>query len=114
MTMNQGSLIWVFSGEEGILPSGVFLDLGAAEQWIATNSLTGILTAYPADYGVYDWAIEKGFFRPSKEYQKTPKFIGRFNSANLQHFHFENGKRWADSSSPIGFSEFEHEDITHY
>ncbi|HEU0053036.1 MAG TPA: hypothetical protein VFQ39_07655, partial [Longimicrobium sp.] len=48
--------VWVFNGEAGSFPSGVFTSREAAEAWIAKYALTGVLTAYPLDVGVYDWA----------------------------------------------------------
>jgi hypothetical protein len=37
-----------------------------AERWIGDHGLTGMLTEYPLDMGVYDWAVAKGFFRSGK------------------------------------------------
>jgi hypothetical protein len=85
--------VWVFSGEGGKFPGGVFLSLDAAEAWIAKHGLTGVLTLYPLDVGAYDWAIAKGIFEPKNDHQRTPSFIGKFSSAGQDHYHFENGKR---------------------
>lgn len=93
MSMDLNQLLWVFNAEESSYPGGVFWDLATAERWIEANSLSGLLTAYPANQGVYDWAVERGFFEPTKPFQKTSKFIGRFSSAHLQHFHYESGRR---------------------
>ncbi|MEM5290651.1 hypothetical protein ACFQ3P_04410 [Paraburkholderia sabiae] len=84
--------IWIFSGAGGNFPSGVFLDFEEAKGWIARNRLTGVLTLYPINIGVYEWAIEKQFFDPIKDAQKTPEFIGRFSCASMEHLHFEDGK----------------------
>ena len=102
MNMADSKVIWVFCGEDSSSPGAVFLDFAGAERWIADYRLTGILTAYPADVGVYDWAIAKGFFRPAKEYQRTPKFIGRFSSASLPHHHYENGRRGGNTTAVPG------------
>lgn len=52
-----------------------------------------MLSSYPLDVGLYDWAIDKNYFEPKKEYQKESKFIEKFTSASLEHIHFEDGKR---------------------
>jgi hypothetical protein len=92
--MDQLEEVWVFTGEGGGhgFPSGVFIDLQAAERWIRRHSLSGTLTAYPLNTGVYDWVIERGSFRPSKPHQTAPAFIGKFTSAYMQHYHYENGE----------------------
>jgi hypothetical protein len=82
--------VWVFNGEKSSFPSGVFSTREKAEKWISTNSLTGCLTKYPLDQGVYEWSIEEGLFSPKHDHQNTPDFIGRFSGGST-HFHFENG-----------------------
>lgn len=88
---NEPQRIWVFNGERSVLPSGVFSSRGLAESWIAEHKLSGILTAYPLDQGAYQWAIQQGVFTPTEDYQQEAKFIGRFTSAALEHYHYENG-----------------------
>jgi len=83
--------VWVFCGDGSILPSGVFSNQAAAEAWIKKHALSGILTEYPLDTGLYEWALGKGYFKPRFPSHRAPKFIGRFTSAYLTHFHFENG-----------------------
>ena len=85
--------IWVFNGEENSLPSAVFLNFELATKWIKEKGVSGLLTAYPVNTGVYDWAIQKDFFLPKQSYQKLPKFIQRFTSAYLEHYHYENGEQ---------------------
>lgn len=84
--------VWVFVGERNSLPSGVFSSKDSAESWISDHYLTGVLTSYPVDIGIYEWAIEKGYFNPTKEHHKSPDFIQNFSSANLEHYHYENGR----------------------
>ena len=96
MTAMSDQIIWIFTGNGGSLPSGVFLDLASAEQRINERNLSGLLTGYPVNQCVYEWAIEKGFFRPSKSYQKSSEFIARFTSASQPHYHYENGQRVPD------------------
>ncbi|MFN3151432.1 hypothetical protein [Bremerella sp.] len=83
--------IWVFNGEQSAFPSGAFSTRELAERWIGQHKLTGMLTAYPLDQGAYQWAIEQGVFTPTKDYQHEAKFIGRFTSAALEHYHYEDG-----------------------
>lgn len=85
--MNDGAFVWVFNGS-GSFPSGVFTSRDLAETWIRKHGLKGTLTAYPLDTGVYDWVIEKSYFTPKREDQKTPEFIGQFSSAYQEHYHY--------------------------
>lgn len=85
--------VWVFNGAEGRFSSGVFTSLDKAEEWIRKHKLAGILTEYPLDEGVYDWAIQNNFFEIKKDDQKGPAFIQGFTSANQDHFHYENGEK---------------------
>jgi hypothetical protein len=92
MITEHSRTIWVFIGEGGAFPSGIFSNRASAQEWIIRHSLSGILTEYPIDTGVFDWAIKRGSFLPKRPEQSTPKFIGRFTCASLEHIHFENGK----------------------
>lgn len=56
------------------------------------NKLSGILTNYPIDIGVYDWAVQNNFFSPNNEKQKLPSFIGSFTFASMEHYHFLDGE----------------------
>lgn len=87
----SAKFVWVFNGAGGRFPSGVFEDKTAAIGWISQNRLSGVLTQYPVNMGVYDWAVNLGIFNPRKENQKTPEFIGSFTTASQEHFHFEDG-----------------------
>ena len=89
MSLSQA---WVFQGASARFPSGIFLSREKAEQWIKINALTGILTAYPVDIGVYDWAIARGTFTPKKEQHKSARFRQRFTSAQQEHYHYEAGQ----------------------
>jgi hypothetical protein len=85
--------LWVFNGARGTFPGGIFTDLDRAEHWIEEHRLTGTLTAYPVDVGVFEWAIAEGLFRPRKPHETSPEFIGRFTSASMEHHHYEDGRR---------------------
>jgi hypothetical protein len=89
--MPPDAWVWVFKGPGGPFPGGVFSTLAAAEAWIARHSLTGILTAYPLDRGVHEWAVEQGLFRPDKPLDA--RAIGSFSSASQEHYHYEDGSR---------------------
>lgn len=83
--------VWVFNGAMARFPSGVFTSLDHAKAWIKSNRLTGVLTQYPLDQGVYDWAVAKDLFLPQEEKQRLPAFIGSFTCAAMEHMHFEDG-----------------------
>lgn len=85
--------VWIFHGANGRFASGVFTEPAKAEEWIHKNQLTGILTFYPLNTGVYEWAVENRFFSPKKEEHYTPEFIGKFSAASQDHFHYENGEK---------------------
>ncbi len=88
--------IWVFNGTISQLSGGVFENLIEAEQWIKNNLLTGVLTKYPLNKGVFDWAKSNDLInmKPEKvkEKEKDPIFVGGFTSASMEHYHYKNGK----------------------
>jgi len=81
--------VWVFNGEGASFPSGVFSNGEVAEHWIASNSLSGTLTAYPLDKALFDWVTENRSFRPKKPV--TPDLIAGFSSAYQEHYHYHGG-----------------------
>ncbi|MCK0203180.1 hypothetical protein MWN41_09170 [Ornithobacterium rhinotracheale] len=89
--MKEIDYIWIFQGNQAGFPSAVFSTKEKALVWIETNKVSGILTEYPIDISVYEWTIEKDYFTPKKEHQKTPDFISRFSSTSLKHHHFKEG-----------------------
>jgi hypothetical protein len=91
--MIQAEQVWVFNHARGSFPGGIFTSLDLADRWIKQHRLTGTLTSYPVDIGVYDWAVAEGLFRPDKPHQATPDFIGRFTSASMEHHHYKDGRR---------------------
>lgn len=84
-------IVWVFHGMGGRFTSGVFSSRERAEAWIASHQLTGVLTCYPVDKGVYDWSIQSGFFKVKKDEQLKAEFIQKFTSASQEHYHYEDG-----------------------
>lgn len=86
----EDKYVWIFHGVGGKFASAVFGDENRARQWIESNNLQGVLTKYPINIGVYEWAVANKFFEPKNEGEKTPEFIQRFTSASQDHIHFEN------------------------
>jgi hypothetical protein len=85
--------IWVFqSPSKGRFSGGLFRSKEHAEAWIETNRLSGVLTLYPLDVGVYEWAIDRGLFTPKKPHESSPDFIGGFTTASQPHDHYEDGR----------------------
>ena len=93
------SIVWVFNGGRNPFPSGVFRQRQHAEAWIRQHRLTGTLTAYPLDIGVYHWAIEQGHFKLKTDKHSTPAFIESFSSAAQEHYHYENGERPGETTN---------------
>jgi frataxin-like iron-binding protein CyaY len=87
--------VWVFNGENTQLSGGIFEKYEDANSWIKHNKLTGILTKYPLNKGVFDWAEENDLINMKKEKielkRNDPWFIGGFTTASMEHFHYKNG-----------------------
>jgi hypothetical protein len=83
--------VFVFNASKASFPGGVFTTREVATQWIAEHKLSGTLTEYPLDIGVYDWAVQGDLFTPKRPDHQTPNFIGSFSSASQWHEHYENG-----------------------
>jgi hypothetical protein len=94
-TSNNQKMIWVFNGAKSQFPGGIFEDLMEAENWIEKNKLTGMLTEYPINTGVFDWANENDLINMKAEKlvrkKNDPLFIGGFTTASMNHYHYENG-----------------------
>jgi hypothetical protein len=88
---NSEAGVWVFSGPEAGFPSAVFSTRENADAWIEHHRLSGTLTQYPLDGGVYEWAIDRGLFRPKRPAQSSPAFVGTFTCAGMEHHHYEDG-----------------------
>ncbi len=84
--------VWVFVGNKASLPSGVFADLAEAERWIARHAMSGLLTRYPVGAGVFEWATDKGYFKPKPEKVIDGHFVSRFTCASMAHHHYEAGR----------------------
>jgi hypothetical protein len=82
--------VWVFLGEGARFACAVFTSLALAQKWIKDNRVSGVLSEYPLDNSVLNWAIERGFVVAEKF--PDPKHIQRFSSGHQRHYHFENGE----------------------
>ncbi|NID12894.1 DUF7710 domain-containing protein [Fibrivirga algicola] len=76
----------------GRFSSGVLDSKVLAAQWIAEHTRTGVLTEYPLNVGVYDWAVKLDYFVPKKDEPETPEYIGKFSSASQDHYHYTDGQ----------------------
>jgi hypothetical protein len=88
--------VWVFNGSsQRGFPGGVFSAKALADEWIARNKLTGVLTAYPLNEGCLDWALANDCvgMKPETFAGKAndPAVIGSFSTASQTHFHYEDG-----------------------
>jgi hypothetical protein len=85
--------VWVFQAPlSGRFAGGAFSSRDDAEAWIERHGLSGVLTLYPVDEGVYDWAIEDGLFSPKKLHESEAAFIVSFTTASQpHHHHYEDG-----------------------
>ena len=81
--------IWVFEG--GHVASAAFTSKELADKWIAKHRLTGTLHAYPLNTGIYNWVVERGYFKLKGPHHLTPRVIQSWHSAYLPHFHYQFG-----------------------
>jgi hypothetical protein len=84
--------VWVFVGAEARNPSAIFTTRSKAQTWIERNSLSGLLTEYPLDVPVIDWAIREHVYSPRPEDEEDPWIIATFTSAAQRHYHFVDGE----------------------
>lgn len=83
--------VWVFMGDGARHAAAVFRNLKTAETWITESQVSGVLTSYPLDISVFDWAVQSGKVKVSSP--RSPEFVARFSSAYAEHYHYENGLR---------------------
>jgi hypothetical protein len=83
--------VWVFQATGARLPCGLFRTREGAEEWILLHRLSGLLSGYPLDIGLYEWALATGRFTPKSDESNSPRFVGTFNRA-VDHYHFEDGE----------------------
>ena len=108
MTMAEqvhgGMRVWVFMGERGQYPMGVWSSLDAAHKYIHDQQLTGSLTAYEVDWPAYDLAIKTGRFKPGKDQHRSVKFRQTFSNQHQEHYNFRDGHCQA-LGNPMNFEE---------
>ena len=83
--------VWVFNAEDARFPCAVFSSLELGTSWVEQHKLSGVLTAYPLDTSVLEWAVQEQRFVPSKPHHASAHFIGSFTSASQPHHHFTDG-----------------------
>lgn len=83
--------VFVFSQMGGNSPGGVFSTRENAETWIQHHQLTGVLSVYPLDVGVFDWAAQEGLIKAHFIQSAPPDVIAGFCS-HLEHYHYRNGE----------------------
>jgi len=81
--------VFIFNGNKGHFPSGVFTTKEKADAWISKYKLEGTLTQYPVDISAYDWSVDNDFFSPSKIQHRSPDFMANF-SPGRYHWHYVN------------------------
>ena len=86
-----GMLVWVFMGDKGHFPMGVWSSLALAHRYIHDEQLTGSLTCYEVNTPIYDWAIAMGHFKPSKDQHRSVKFRQTFSNQFQEHYRFTDG-----------------------
>lgn len=83
--------VWIFQGEGTNNCNAIYEKKMDAEMFIKQFSLSGILIKMPLNISIYQWAINCGYFSPTREYMSQPRFVQNFNSAYLEHYHYSNG-----------------------
>ena len=86
-----GQTIWVFMGERGTCPMGVWSSLDAAHKYLHDELLSGALVEYNLDEPIYEVAKNSGKFKPSKDQQRSLKFRQTFNWQFQPHYTFRDG-----------------------
>ena len=84
----KNNYIWLIQSSENLNVIGCFMRKHEAETYIFENNLKCMLTKYPINMSVYDWAIQNNFWQPKNDLQKNSKFRAKFNSAYLEHDHY--------------------------
>lgn len=84
--------VWIFSVDSVSSPGGVFTTKAAAESWIRSRRLSGMLTAFPLDEGCFDWAMRLGLVTGrARERGDDPAFVATFSCGVQEHIHFVDG-----------------------
>lgn len=84
--------VWVFVGDTARQPSAVFTTLENAQAWIERRKLSGVVTEYPLDVPVIEWAVAEGFYSPRPGDENDRWKIQTFTSAAQRHYHHVEGR----------------------
>ncbi|MEQ1673374.1 MAG: hypothetical protein ABL893_21210 [Hyphomicrobium sp.] len=98
--MSDDKSIWLFHADGARFAGAVFETSDIARKWISMHRLTGLLTEYPINKGVYEWAIGCGIFQPKSDKHFSSEFIGSFTTAGQHHIHFVVGEAEEPSTDP--------------
>lgn len=83
---NRGSFVWVFQCKSA--EAGVFTEFRLAALWARQHKVSGLLTRFPLNQGIYDWAVENDYLTEKQiGHGREGLYLGTF-----KHFHFENGE----------------------
>ena len=86
-----GQQVWVFMGERGTCPMGIWSSLDAAHKYLHDELLSGALIVYHLDEPIYEAAKNSGKFKPSKDQQRSLKFRQAFNWQFQESYTFRDG-----------------------
>ena len=102
--IHGGMTVWVFTGEKGTNPMGIWSTLDAAHKYIHDEQLSGSLTAFEVDQPVYEWAIKTDRFKPKQDQHRSLKFRQTFSNQYQEHYTFKEG-HCAALGTPKNFEE---------
>ena len=80
--------IWLIQGTEKQNIIACFEEKEVAEAFIHQQQFKCILMQFPVNISVYDWMIEKQYFKPKTDLEQSKRFKERFRSSYLPHEHF--------------------------
>ncbi len=83
--------VWLFTSAsndvvpDAHIPQAAFRTLAAGDRWVRTLKPSGMLTEYPMNIGVFEWATARGVFKPRRDDQRATPFIETFSDASQAH-----------------------------
>lgn len=81
---------WVFHGDTSRFANAVFAKRQDAESWIAKHRLSGLLTEYPINHGMFDIAASLNLIPKNIAAAASPQYIQQY-VLGISHGHYENG-----------------------
>ena len=88
----SGQRVWVFMGDKGTCPMGVWATLDAAHMYLHDEELSGTLIVYELDMPIYEAAKNSGKFKPARDQHRSLKFRQTFNHQFQEHYLFKDGR----------------------